>query len=105
MSINLSASLRRRACLWHISQPLRKKKKVAQPNSNRKLGSLKFEQRIADKPSAPIRAFASEVLSLVPALALMCDVVLGGFDPLREHAACWQGRSQQCTWIGRVTQW
>ena len=36
----------------------------------------------------PIRAFASEMLSLVPALALMCDVVLAGFDPLREHVAC-----------------
>ena len=62
--------------------------KVVQSKSNRKLGSFKFEQRIADKPSAPIRAFASEVLSLVPALAMMCDVVLGGFDPLREHVAC-----------------
>ena len=28
------------------------------------------------------------MLSLVPALALMCDVALGGFDPLREHVAC-----------------
>ena len=45
-------------------------------------------QRIADSASAPIRDVASEVLSLVPALALMCDVVLGGFDPLREHVAC-----------------
>ena len=62
--------------------------KVVQPKSNRTLRSFKFEQIIADKPSAPIRAFASEVLSLVPALALMCDVVLGGFDPLRAHVAC-----------------
>ena len=62
--------------------------KVVQPTSNRSLRSFKFEQRIADTSSAPIRAFASEVLSLVPALALMCDVVLGGFDPLREHVAC-----------------
>ena len=62
--------------------------KVVQPKSNRTLRSFKFEQRIADTSSAPIRAFASEVLSLVPALALMCDVVLGGFDPLREHVAC-----------------
>ena len=62
--------------------------KVVQPKSNRKLYNFKFEQRTVNKPSAPITAFASEVLSLVPALAMMCDVVLGGFDPLREHVAC-----------------
>ena len=63
-------------------------KAVALPKSMRQLRSLKFEQRIVNTPRAAIRAFAAEVLSLVPALALMCDVVLGGFDPLREHVAC-----------------
>ena len=61
---------------------------VVRPQSNRKLSSFKFEDIIADNPSAPISYVASEVLSLVPALALMCDVVLGGFDPLGEHVAC-----------------